>query len=175
MDLVGLAGGVLEEVGVEVVGNKTMDNEQWTIDNENAFSFPVHRLLSLLMLSLSDLKKTTEKTFVRSSGPGGQNVNKSSTRVSLVFDIFASDLRPEEKQRLLRKYQSGFIHVTNQETRSQSQNLELGFQQLHQRIQQALYVQKPRKKSIAPHRTKSGKKVKAQKDRLLKYRKRYLE
>jgi len=127
------------------------------------------------MIRLEDLKKYTEKSFVRSSGPGGQNVNKSSTRVSLVFDIFASNLQPEEKQRLLRKYPSGFIHVTNQETRSQSQNLELGFRHLHERIQQALFIQKPRKKSIAPHKTKAGKKSKAQKAHLLKYRKRYLD
>lgn len=127
------------------------------------------------MISIEELKKYTEKTFVRSSGPGGQNVNKSSTRVSLVFDIFASSLRPEEKQRLLRIYPSGFIYVSNQETRSQSQNLALGFEHLFSRIEQGLFVQKPRKKIIAPYRTKSGKKLKAKKERLLKYKRRYLD
>jgi ribosome-associated protein len=127
------------------------------------------------MLSHEELKKYTEKSFVRSSGPGGQNVNKSSTRVSLVFDILRSPLRLDEKQRLLRKYPSGFIQVSNQETRSQSQNLELGFEYLHQRIAVGLFVQKPRKKLVAPHRTKSGKKTKAKNARLLKYKRRYLE
>jgi ribosome-associated protein len=127
------------------------------------------------MISPEEIKKHTERSFVRSSGPGGQNVNKSSTKVSLVFDIFSSPLHVGEKQRLLGKYPTGFIHITNQETRSQSQNLELGFQQLYLRIQQALFIQKARKKIIAPYRTKSGKKAKAKKARLRKYRERYLD
>jgi ribosome-associated protein len=127
------------------------------------------------MISPEEIKKHTERSFVRSSGPGGQNVNKSSTKVSLVFDIFSSPLHVGEKQRLLGKYPTGFIHITNQETRSQSQNLELGFQQLYLRIQEALFVQKPRRKSNAPHLTKSGKKNKAKKAKLLKYKRRYLE
>jgi|SRR5690606_4672194 len=127
------------------------------------------------MLSINDLKKHTEKTFARASGPGGQNVNKSESRVTLVFDVLGSSLEPEEKQRLLRKYPNGFIHVYNQETRSQHQNLELAYQHLHERIRQGLFIQKARKKILAPYQTKSGKKAKAKKAHLLKYKKRYLE
>lgn len=127
------------------------------------------------MLPLEDIKKYTEKTFARASGPGGQNVNKSSTRVSLVFDVLNSSLQPQEKQRLIRLYPNGFIHVWNQETRSQSQNLEKAFQHLQEKITQGLFVPKARKKSPAPYLTTSGKKQKARRAHLLKYRQRYLD
>lgn len=127
------------------------------------------------MLSLEEIKKFTEKTFARASGPGGQNVNKSESRVTLVFDILGSSLEPVEKQRLLRKYPNGFLHVYNQETRSQHQNLELAYQHLFERIEQGLFLQKARKKTVAPYQTRSGKKSKVKKAHLLKYKKRYLE
>lgn len=127
------------------------------------------------MISLEEIKKYTEKSFARASGPGGQNVNKSSTRVSLVFDVLNSSLQPQEKQRLIRLYPNGFIHVWNQETRSQSQNLQKAFEHLEGKIRDALFVQKPRKKSVAPYLTPSGKKQKARKAHLFKYRQRYLD
>lgn len=127
------------------------------------------------MLSTEQIKHHTEKIFARSSGPGGQNVNKSSTKVILTFDILNSPLEGYEKYRLIRKYPSGFIQVGSQETRSQLQNLSLAFEHLRSRIEQGLFVQPPRRKTVAPHLKRSGKKAIVRKERLLKYRKRYLE
>ncbi len=75
-------------------------------------------------------------TFVRSSGPGGQNVNKLSTKVELRFAFDASEnLSPSQKQRLMRRHPShvnraGELIITCDETRSQATNLELARQRL---------------------------------------------
>ena len=127
------------------------------------------------MITLEDLKKSTEKSFARSSGAGGQNVNKTSTKVFLVFDIQRSVLNEVEQFRLLRKFPSGFIQVMNQETRSQFRNMSLAFQQLQRIIEEGLKVMKLRKKVVARHLTAAGKRKKASKARHMKYRNRYLE
>lgn len=66
--------------------------------------------------------------FVRSSGPGGQHVNKTATQVELTFDVLASpSLNDEQKARVLRRLASyidkeGVLHLTSQATRSQLRN-----------------------------------------------------
>jgi ribosome-associated protein len=66
--------------------------------------------------------------FSRSSGPGGQHVNRSETRVELLFDIRNSpSLSAEQRQRLLLRMKThldndGVLHVVSSETRSQLEN-----------------------------------------------------
>ncbi|MCB5225502.1 aminoacyl-tRNA hydrolase [Alishewanella sp. 16-MA] len=72
--------------------------------------------------------------FVRSSGPGGQHVNKVSTAVLLQFDIAHSSLPEIYKSRLLqlsdhRITPSGKILIKCQQSRSQEQNRELALLQ----------------------------------------------
>jgi ribosome-associated protein len=60
--------------------------------------------------------------FSRSSGPGGQNVNTTDTRVQLSFDLAGTDAFPERlKQRLLARLGSEVV-VTASEHRSQLRN-----------------------------------------------------
>lgn len=131
--------------------------------------------LSRYVVTLQQIKAHTERIFSRSSGPGGQHVNKTSTRVQLTFNILASRLDDMQKKRLLRKYKNGFIRVENQETRSQTQNTRLAYDHLLKLIESALFVPKKRKKKKAPHLTKSGKLKKMMKDKLMKYKKRRIE
>ncbi len=66
--------------------------------------------------------------FSRSSGPGGQHVNRSETRVELLFNVRGSpSLTEAQRQRLLSRLrahldQEGILRVVSSETRSQHEN-----------------------------------------------------
>lgn len=87
----------------------------------------------------------------RSSGPGGQNVNKVESRVELRFSIPDSQLlSAEQKERLLGKLRSrltaeGLLLITAQEDRSQLRNKDLALRKLHDLLLRALHQDKPRK------------------------------
>ena len=95
-------------------------------------------------------------TASRSSGPGGQNVNKVSTRVTLSFDVQASSsLTEEQKRRIFSRLSSrinkeGHLKVVSQETRSQWANREAAAQRLAALIRDALRTVPPRKKTKIP-------------------------
>ena len=90
---------------------------------------------------------------VRASGPGGQNVNKVSTKVALTFDLAGTvALDPATKARLRIAYPSyvdgrGLMTVTSQATREQPRNLEDALEKLREMIARALVVPKRRKKT----------------------------
>ena len=90
-------------------------------------------------------------TASRSSGPGGQHVNKASTRVTLRFDLANSpSLSPDQKKLLLdrlptRISKQGVLRVVSQKTRSQAANRKVALERFVKILQQALESRPERK------------------------------
>ncbi len=95
-------------------------------------------------------------TFSRSSGPGGQNVNKLNTRVCVSLDIrncpYLSDYRKQKIRRSLkgRIDKQGVLSVVCQEYRSQHANRNAAVQRLAELLAEALKPVKPRKATKLP-------------------------
>ena len=89
--------------------------------------------------------------FVRSSGPGGQHVNRSATQVELTFDLANSpSLTDEQKARAraaLKSYvdKEGALHLASQTFRSQLQNREDVTARFAELMRRALRVPKKRR------------------------------
>ena len=95
-------------------------------------------------------------SYSRSSGPGGQNVNKLDTRVTLIFDLADSASLTDEQKARLRKHlasrinRRGELRIASQKHRSQWRNREEALGRFQQMLAQALERRKQRRKTRVP-------------------------
>jgi len=90
-------------------------------------------------------------TTSRSSGPGGQNVNKVNSKVTLKFHVINSEILSEEEKEIIRKKlsakisQEGVLTVSSQDKRSQLQNKEAVVLKFGKLLAKAFHKKKVRK------------------------------
>jgi ribosome-associated protein len=94
--------------------------------------------------------------FSRSSGPGGQNVNKVSSRATVLFDVANSrgfsDIQKKQIQSRLagRIDRKGVLRITSQKYRTQRANRNDAVERLKELLKQALKEKPLRKKTVVP-------------------------
>jgi ribosome-associated protein len=96
--------------------------------------------------------------FSRSSGPGGQSVNTSDSRVELSFDLAATDvlgdsLKARALARLAGRLVDGVLTVTASEHRSQLRNREAAEQRLAALLRSAIAPPRPPRRPTRPSRS----------------------
>tara|TARA_Y100000748_G_C15390388_1_gene447294 strand:+ start:519 stop:917 length:399 start_codon:yes stop_codon:yes gene_type:complete len=107
-------------------------------------------------------------SYVRSSGPGGQHVNKVSTAVQLKYNIIKSDIPEELKHKFLDRYnkrisKNGFLTITAQSFKSQKKNKDDAIYRL-EKLFSDIKIQAKRIPT-KPSRTSKVKRVEAKKKR----------
>ncbi|MEV0383912.1 alternative ribosome rescue aminoacyl-tRNA hydrolase ArfB [Nonomuraea sp. NPDC050643] len=91
--------------------------------------------------------------FSRSSGPGGQGVNTTDSRVELTFSVAESiALPPALKARALERLGSDTITIAASEYRSQLRNREAAMHRLAQRLREAIAAPPKRRRPTKPSR-----------------------
>jgi len=94
--------------------------------------------------------------FSRSSGPGGQNVNKVNSRAVLLFDVVnCTSLSGVQKERILKHLASrasrdGVIRIVSQQYRTQKGNRVAAVERLKELLKEALKEKRLRKKTVVP-------------------------
>jgi ribosome-associated protein len=123
----------------------------------------INRKLSIPLAELSF-------RYSRSSGPGGQHAQKSSTRVELLFDVLSSpSLTAKQRSRILRRLTgyidtSGVLHLTSQAERSQLRNKEEVVARFQTLLGEALKRRK-RRKPTKPSAKSKERRLKKKKQR----------
>ena len=103
--------------------------------------------------------------FSRSSGPGGQHVNTTDTRVQLSFDLVGSDAFPDAlKQRLLARLGDRVV-VVAAEHRSQLRNRRAAEDRLAEMLEEAMRPPPPRRVPTKPSKGSQQRRIRRKKQR----------
>lgn len=118
-----------------------------------------------------------EVTFVRSSGPGGQNVNKTSTKAQLRWNIGSSSAFSDQEKAAIReklanrRTNDDDVVLSIEDQRSQSQNKERAISLLQNLVDESLTPEKPRIPTKVPFSAKRERlQVKTRRSRVKKLR-----
>ena len=108
--------------------------------------------------------------FSRSSGPGGQHVNTSDSRVELTWNVLESATLSEEQRVLLatrlgRRLIGGAITVTASERRSQLRNRETALARLSDLVSTGLAPEGPRRRATKPTKGSERRRLAAKEQR----------
>ena len=120
-----------------------------------------------MLLEMDAMIEITDNIFIseddlvfkasRSSGPGGQYVNKVNTRIALLFDVAnCESLSDTQKRRILtrlatRATKEGIIRVVSQKHRTQKANRRAAIERLQQLLKEALRIKAVRKRTRIPY------------------------
>jgi len=113
---------------------------------------PSIEITETLSIPLCQLRFTAS----RSSGPGGQNVNKVNTRVTLWFDVVNSPSLSDRQKQLIRNHlptrinKEGILRVVSQKHRTQASNRDEAIERFASLLRESLKEVMPRKKSTVP-------------------------
>jgi ribosome-associated protein len=104
-------------------------------------------------------ERNIEESFIRASGPGGQNVNKLATAVQLRFDVARAMLPPDVRARLVRLAGKrltgeGVLVITAQRHRTQARNRDDALERLVDLVRRAAVAPVPRRPTRTPARAK---------------------
>ncbi len=134
------------------------------------------------MIRITDRTAVDEQSisfrFSRSAGPGGQNVNKVNTRVTLLFDVArCAGLSDEQRRRILsrlsgRVSKEGLLRVVSQRHRTQKANRQAALERLVELLRGALSRKRVRKKTSVPHAERERRLAEKKKRSLLKKQRR---
>jgi len=102
--------------------------------------------------------------FSRSSGPGGQHAQKSSTRVEALFDVEGSTALTARERRLVLERLGPVVRAVAQDERSQLRNRELASDRIVEQLREAVKVRRPRK-ATAPTRAARERRLEEKKRR----------
>jgi ribosome-associated protein len=108
--------------------------------------------------------------FSRSSGPGGQGVNTTDSRVELLLDVsttsaFGPTLRARALQRLADRLVDGVLRITAQEERSQLRNRDLARQRMATTLAEAIKPPPRRRRATKPSKSSVERRLSSKKRR----------
>ncbi|SCM20914.1 peptidyl-tRNA hydrolase ICT1, putative [Plasmodium chabaudi adami] len=141
--------------------------------------FSIKKLLSF-QIPINQIQKTT----TRSSGPGGQSVNKAETKVQLRFNVDTAEWIPPNVKNNLKKIFKNKLSKTNdliiecEETSSQTSNYKICFDKLTRILEEAEnYKEKVKYTSVKEfiHLIKTDDQIKKYKDNLINQKKKRRE
>ena len=127
--------------------------------------------MNLIINSILEIpEKEIQWRFSRSSGSGGQNVNKTDSRVEIIFDVYKSKaLTPYQKYRICSQVESNLVNdcicIAVQDKRTQYQNRQLALNRLSATLRDLLKPPPKKRKETIPTRSSQRKRIESKKKR----------